>query len=160
MAIEKVITNDDELYLYMNGNLIYKRWLKTGQSKVFDVMAYDKYTYMSLKDIDYRGNDLISVKAQINMMSTEEGGRSTAFRSGYRPNHVFKQEDNGKWIQSYMGYICFDDSEFIYPGETREVVVKFLSCLPIENYLNVGRSWYIYEGANLVGKGEILEFIN
>lgn len=30
-----------EFYLYMGGRLIYKRWLDTGISIVFDVMAYD-----------------------------------------------------------------------------------------------------------------------
>jgi hypothetical protein len=49
MAYHKEIKND-ELYVYLNGKLIYKRWLKTGQSKVFDVMAYDKYTLMSIND--------------------------------------------------------------------------------------------------------------
>jgi hypothetical protein len=43
---------DRQLYVYMNGKLIYKRWLDTGQSKVFDVMAYDKYTLVSIKDGD------------------------------------------------------------------------------------------------------------
>jgi len=38
---------DSELYLYINGRLIYKRWLSTGQSKVFDVMVYDKFTLTS-----------------------------------------------------------------------------------------------------------------
>ncbi|MBK9451970.1 MAG: hypothetical protein IPN95_21640 [Bacteroidetes bacterium] len=42
----------NELYLWMNGNLIYKRWLNTGVSKVFDVMAYDKYTLCSITDLD------------------------------------------------------------------------------------------------------------
>lgn len=158
MAVEKVITEDNELYLYMNGRLIYKRWLKTGQSKVFDVMAYDKYTSLSIKDIELEGNELISVKAKITMKPTKDGGRKTGFGSGYRPNHVFKQ-NNGKWEQSYMGCICFDDSEFIYPGESRDVVVKFLACMPIENHLNIGQYWYIYEGPHLVGTGEILEFI-
>ncbi|MGV3612386.1 MAG: hypothetical protein ACO1N0_15615 [Fluviicola sp.] len=41
---------DDELYLYLNGKLIYKRWIKTGESKVFDVMAFDKYTEKSIRD--------------------------------------------------------------------------------------------------------------
>lgn len=49
MAYYKEIKGD-ELYLYMNGELIYKRWLKTGQSKVFDIMAYDKYTAKSIRD--------------------------------------------------------------------------------------------------------------
>jgi hypothetical protein len=50
MAILKKIENN-ELYLYMNGKLIYKRWLDTGVSKVFDVMAYDKYTLTSIRDL-------------------------------------------------------------------------------------------------------------
>lgn len=46
--IYKEIIND-QLYLYMNGSLIYKRWLKTGQSLVFDVMPYDKNTLVNIK---------------------------------------------------------------------------------------------------------------
>lgn len=53
MAYFKEIKGD-ELYLYMNGELIYKRWLKTGQSKVFDKMAYDKYTLVSINDSTVR----------------------------------------------------------------------------------------------------------
>lgn len=49
MAVYKEIIND-QFYLYMNGRLVYKRWLKTGQSLVFDVMAYDKHTLVSIKD--------------------------------------------------------------------------------------------------------------
>jgi hypothetical protein len=47
MAIHKKII-DNELYLYMNGKLIYKRWLNSRTSKVFDVMAYDKNTLVSI----------------------------------------------------------------------------------------------------------------
>jgi len=43
-------TKDNELYVYMNGKLIYKKWLNTGQSKIFDVMAYDKYTLKSIEE--------------------------------------------------------------------------------------------------------------
>lgn len=46
----KVITKDKELYLYFKGKLIYKKWLETGQSKIFDVMAYDKYTLASITE--------------------------------------------------------------------------------------------------------------
>ena len=49
MACREEIKND-ELYLYMDGKLIYKKWLKTGQSKVFDIMAYDKYTLASISE--------------------------------------------------------------------------------------------------------------
>ncbi|WP_282076204.1 hypothetical protein [Maribacter aquivivus] len=43
-------TKENELYVYMNDKLIYKKWLKTGQSKVFDIMAYDKYTLNSITE--------------------------------------------------------------------------------------------------------------
>jgi hypothetical protein len=49
MAIYKEIIHD-QLYVYMNGSLLYKRWLKTGQSAVFDVMVYDKHTLVSITD--------------------------------------------------------------------------------------------------------------
>lgn len=49
MAIIKVI-DQDQLYLFMNGKLIYKRWLKTGQSIIFDVMTYDKNTLVSIRE--------------------------------------------------------------------------------------------------------------
>ena len=49
MAIYKEI-KDNQIYLYMNGQLIYKRWLDTGQSLVFDVITYDKNTLISIND--------------------------------------------------------------------------------------------------------------
>lgn len=49
MAIHKEIIGN-ELYVYINGRLSYKRWLNTGQSVVFDVMAYDKHTLVSITD--------------------------------------------------------------------------------------------------------------
>lgn len=40
----------DELYIWMNGKLTMKRWLKAGRSVVFDVFTYDKYTAISITD--------------------------------------------------------------------------------------------------------------
>ena len=40
---------DNQLYLYLNCKLIYKRWLLTGQSFVFDVMPYTKLILKSIK---------------------------------------------------------------------------------------------------------------
>lgn len=40
----------NELYLYIGDELIYKRWLDTGQSATFDVMPYDRGTYVSIRD--------------------------------------------------------------------------------------------------------------
>lgn len=39
MAIFKVIEGS-EIYIYMNGNLIYKRWLDLNLSMVFDIVPF------------------------------------------------------------------------------------------------------------------------
>lgn len=156
MAILKKIEGN-ELYLYMNGNLIYKRWLDTGQSKVFDVMAYDKYTLTSIRDLEYENNGgLLNVKAKLKLKSTEEGGRQTGFISGYRPNHVFEYNDNGQLLQTYIGDIIFEGTPTIEPGEEREVTVRFIMNQPIEKYLDKGRIWWIHEGTRQIGQAEII----
>jgi hypothetical protein len=48
VIIRKEIKDDNELYLYFNDKLIYKRWLNCGYSKVFDKMAYGKDTFVSI----------------------------------------------------------------------------------------------------------------
>ena len=156
MAILKKIEGN-ELYLYMNGNLIYKRWLDTGQSKIFDAMAYDKYTLASIRDLEYENNGgLLSVKVKLKLKSTEEGGRQTGFVSGYRPNHVFEYNENGQLLQTYIGDIIFDGKPTIEPGEEREATVRFIINQPIEKYLDIGRIWWIHEGARQIGQAEII----
>ena len=48
-ALIKILI-EHELYVFMNGRLIYKRWLNTGQSFVFDIRPYSKCTYKSITD--------------------------------------------------------------------------------------------------------------
>lgn len=52
---KEVIGN--ELYLWnAKGELIFKRWIDQGYSKVFDVMVYDKHTLTSITDQGIRKN--------------------------------------------------------------------------------------------------------
>lgn len=156
MSIRKKIEGN-ELYVYMNGTLIYKRWLDTGQSKVFDVMAYDKYTLTSIRELEYENNgELLTVKAKLKLKTTEEGGRQTGFISGYSPNHVFEYTDKGQLLQTFIGDIQFVGKPTIEPGEEREVIVRFIMNQPIEKYLNKGQIWWIHEGAKQIGQAEIL----
>ena len=48
--LRKEIKDDNELYLYFNDKLIYKRWLNQGYSKVFDRFAYGKHTSISIAE--------------------------------------------------------------------------------------------------------------
>ncbi|MFT6922202.1 MAG: hypothetical protein ACJA1C_001204 [Crocinitomicaceae bacterium] len=156
MAIIKEIKGH-ELYLWMNGKLIYKKCLDSGASKVFDVMAYDKYTFASITELDLKKTpQIIYVKAFLKMKTTSDGGRETGFKSGLRPNHVFEYE-NGKILSVYIGDIQFEAQELIMPGEEKEVTIRFLFHQPIEQYLHIGRKWWIHEGSKCTGEAEILE---
>lgn len=157
MAIYKKFTKDNELYLYMNGNLVYKKWLKTGQSKVFDIQAYDRYTLKSIEELHIEFNqELLVIKANIKLKSTQEGGRKTGFISGYRPNHVFEYAEPGKLLQTYIGDIIFEGNSTIEPGEEKEATVRFIPSQPIEKFLQKGRVWWLHEGARIIGEAEVI----
>jgi hypothetical protein len=56
-AHSEIIGN--EVYVYMNGSLLYKRWLNTGQTKLFTKepsFAYDKHTLFSITDDGVKNN--------------------------------------------------------------------------------------------------------
>ena len=103
--------------------------------------------------------DLIIVKAIVTMKKTEEGGRITGFRSGYRPSHVFEMPDDVRNLSAFVGDIQFDGQELFEPGETKMVTVRFLKAPPIEKHIVPGQKWFINEGARVLGFGEILEIL-
>jgi translation elongation factor EF-Tu-like GTPase len=102
-------------------------------------------------------DNLIIVKAKITMKTAAEGGRQSGFKSGYRPNHVFEIPDDLRNLKTYNGDIQFEDQEFIEPGETKIVTVRFLKMPAVEEYIKVGQKWFINEAARTLGFGEILE---
>lgn len=102
-------------------------------------------------------NDLIIVKAKIYLKTLEEGGRTIGIKSGYRPNHAFEQPKDIRDIHTYIGDIQFDEQEFINPGETKTVTVRFLRNPIVEKHIKVGQKWFIYEVPRLVAEGEIIE---
>lgn len=79
MITTKKITKDNELYLYMNGKCIYKRWHNECYSKVFDILAYDSYTRTSITDIEINNTEeLILVRAKLSLKLTSNGGKNQA----------------------------------------------------------------------------------
>lgn len=161
MLVTKKISKDNELYLYFNGKLIFKKWLDQGYSKIFDVMAYDSYTYASYTDLDVENSPhIINVKAKVRFKTTAEGGRRNDVVSGYRPNHVFVYREDGHFREAYMGELQFTEPEWLTLGETYEIMVRFPLAQRIEHFLEVGRKWWIHEAQYCVGEAEVLEFIN
>ena len=102
-------------------------------------------------------NELIIAKAKIYLKTTKEGGRTSGIKSGYRPNHAFEQPKDIRNIKTFIGDIKFEDQEFIEPGETKIVTVRFLRNEIVEKFMKVGQKWFIYEVPRLVAEGEIIE---
>jgi len=64
---------------------------------------------------------------------------------------------NGQILQTFIGDIKFEGQDTIEPGEEKLVTVRFLLNQPIEQYINLGRKWWIHEGQNCIGEAEIVE---
>jgi translation elongation factor EF-Tu-like GTPase len=102
-------------------------------------------------------SDTIEIKAKLTLYPTENGGRETGIKTGYRPNHVFYyKKDSSELLDTYIGQIDFE-KEWVLPGETVEVIVRFLKDGNIEELLTNGRIWWIHEGARAIGKAQIKE---
>jgi hypothetical protein len=71
-------------------------------------------------------SDVIEIKAKLTLYSTENGGRNSGIKTGYRPNHVFEyRENSSEFLMTYIGQIDFE-KEWILPNETAIVKVRFL----------------------------------
>lgn len=101
--------------------------------------------------------DLIKITAKLTLYSSDNGGRKTGIRTGYRPDHVFEYDKKGSFKQAYIGQINFDTDKWILPGETETVLVEFLRLSDVEKYISVGRKWWIHEGPNKLGEAEIIK---
>ena len=102
-------------------------------------------------------SNLIIVKANIYLLTPEEGGRTIGIKSGYRPNHVFQKPHDIKNMHCYIGDIQFDEYDSIELGKTKTVTVRFLRNPMVEKFIKVGLKWDIYEIPRLIAKAEIIE---
>jgi hypothetical protein len=63
-------------------------------------------------------------------------------------------------LRTFIGDIVFEGQDLIMPGEEKIVTVRFLLSMPLEQYMNVGRKWWIQEGRKVLGEAEIISFEN
>src|SRR5687768_2721084 len=94
------------------------------------------------------------VVARVSVLTTEAGGRSAPFTTGYWPNHNFGPPDG---LTFYIGRIEVPDGSWVQPGETRDLVVHFPDTLGLSDLLKVGTTWRLQEATKLVARGYILE---
>lgn len=100
--------------------------------------------------------DFIEVRAKIRLLPSAESGRTRPVRGSYRPNHNFFGPDNRDMT---IGFIDLPDGMELHPGESIDLLVKFLNWPGLDSQIYPGRDWRIQEGAKLVGIGTIIEIM-
>ena len=88
-------------------------------------------------------------KAEVYVLSKEEGGRHTPFFSNYRPQFYFRTTDVTGVIELPAGV------EKVMPGDNVSMTVELINKIAIEN----GTEFSIREGGRTVGAGKVTEII-
>jgi len=87
--------------------------------------------------------------AQVYLLSTQEGGRTTGFASHYRPQFFFRTTD-------VVGDVELRDTALALPGDSVEIVVELGK--PVA--MDVGLGFAIREGNRTVGAGTVRELLD
>ncbi|HVV56378.1 MAG TPA: hypothetical protein VHC47_13680 [Mucilaginibacter sp.] len=93
--------------------------------------------------------------AELKYLRTEEGGRSTPARSGYRPQVKFAFSE-----MQTSGQQTFLDKKVAYPGDTVNAEISILSPQSFANMLNPGMTFEFREGHKIIGTGKIISILN
>jgi len=96
----------------------------------------------------------ISVRANVRLLPASEGGRTSAIRGSYRPNHNFLGPDNRNMT---IGFIDLPEGMELCPGESIDLPIVFWNWPGLKDQIYPGRVWRIQEGAKLVGIGTVIE---
>jgi elongation factor Tu len=88
-------------------------------------------------------------KAEVVVLSKEEGGRHTPFFNGYRPQFYFRTTDVTGTLNLNEGV------EMIMPGDNTSVTVQLIAPVALEK----GARFAIREGGRTVGAGSVTDII-
>ena len=88
-------------------------------------------------------------KAEVYVLSKEEGGRHTPFFANYRPQFYFRTTDVTGVIELPAGV------DMVMPGDNVTITVELIHPIAIEN----GTKFSIREGGRTVGAGSVTEII-
>jgi elongation factor Tu len=88
-------------------------------------------------------------KAEVVVLSKEEGGRHTPFFNGYRPQFYFRTTDVTGTLNLNEGV------EMIMPGDNTSVSVSLIAPVALEK----GARFAIREGGRTVGAGSVTEIV-
>jgi elongation factor Tu len=88
-------------------------------------------------------------KAEVYVLSKEEGGRHTPFFQKYRPQFYFRTTDVTGEVELNAG------TEMVMPGDNTSLNVKLIQPIAMEK----GLKFAIREGGRTVGAGQVTEII-
>ena len=88
-------------------------------------------------------------KAEVYVLTKEEGGRHTPFFNGYRPQFYFRTTDVTGVIELPAG------TEMVMPGDNVSMTIELITPIAIEK----GLRFAIREGGRTVGSGVVAEVI-
>ncbi len=89
-------------------------------------------------------------KAEVYVLSKEEGGRHTPFFNKYRPQFYFRTTD-------VTGEIMLPDGvEMVMPGDNVSITVELINTIAMEK----GLRFAIREGGRTVGSGQVTEILD
>ncbi len=88
-------------------------------------------------------------KAEVYVLSKDEGGRHTPFFNGYRPQFYFRTTDVTGDVNLPAGV------EMVMPGDNVSLEVKLINTIAMEK----GLRFAIREGGRTVGAGQVTEII-
>ena len=88
-------------------------------------------------------------KAQVYVLTKEEGGRHTPFFNGYRPQFYIRTTDVTGAIELQGG------AEMVMPGDNVEMAVELITPIALEK----GQRFAIREGGHTVGAGVVTEIL-
>jgi elongation factor Tu len=88
-------------------------------------------------------------KAQVYVLSKDEGGRHTPFFNGYRPQFYFRTTDVTGEIKLQEGV------EMVMPGDNTEMEVELIAPIAMEE----GLRFAIREGGRTVGAGRVTSIL-
>jgi hypothetical protein len=138
--------NQQEFFKIFNekGNLI-------SNCGELEAAAYDYFCDNKL-EIEQSNCDFIAI---LTYKTTDDGGRKTAARTGYRPQIKFGFTD-----METSGQQTFIERELVFPGETVEAEIRLLSPEIFYGKLKYNIKFEFREGDKVIGTGKIKHILN
>ena len=88
-------------------------------------------------------------RAEVYVLTKDEGGRHTPFFNNYRPQFYFRTTD-------ITGVVTLQNGiEMIMPGDTTHITVELITPVALEK----GLEFSIREGGRTIGRGKVSEII-